>query len=59
MDALAKHAVDFAPSDEIPLYEKSLRPSHNGLLEVWYEFSGKSIDVEIRSDGKAVLIEPS
>jgi len=28
-------------------------------LEIWSEFSGTNFDVEIRSDGKAVLIEPA
>ena len=57
--ALKKFAPSFAPSAEAPRIEKSIRPSKIGLPEIWYEFSGTNFDVEIRSDGKAVLIEPA
>jgi hypothetical protein len=57
--ALATYAPGFEPAAEQPRIEKSVRPSDGGLPEIWYEFSGTSFDVEIRSDGKAVLIEPA
>ncbi len=57
--ALKKFAPSFAPSAEAPRIEKSIRPSDIGLPEIWHEFSGTNFDVEIRSDGKAVWIEPA
>ncbi len=42
------------------IVEADIRP--DGVveeLEIWYEFSGTNFDVEIRSDGKAVWIEPA
>lgn len=57
--ALAQYAPGFTPSNEQPRIEKSIRPSDGGLSEIWYEFSGVDFDVEIRSDGKALLIEPA
>jgi hypothetical protein len=57
--ALEAFAPGFAPSAEQPRIEKSVRPSAIGLPEIWYEFSGTQFDVEIRSDGRAVLIEPA
>jgi len=57
--ALAVHAPGFQPAEQQPRIEKSIRPSEIGLPEIWYEFSGVTFDVEIRSDGKAVLIEPA
>lgn len=57
--ALATHAPGFQPAEEQPRIEKSIRPSAAGLPEIWYEFSGVNFDVEIRSDGKAILIEPA
>jgi hypothetical protein len=57
--ALARFAPGFIPSPERPRIEKSVRPSAIGLPEVWYEFSGTTFDVEIRSDGRAVFIEPA
>jgi hypothetical protein len=57
--ALAKFAAGFTPTEERPRIEKSVRPSAIGLSEIWYEFSGTAFDVEIRSDGRAVLIEPA
>ncbi len=59
MEALARQVPAFEVSKESPTYEKSLRPSRNGLLEVWYEFSGTNFDVEIRSDAKVIVIEPA
>jgi hypothetical protein len=57
--ALARFASGFTPAEGSPQIEKSIRPSDAGLSEIWYEFSGSSFDVEIRSDGRAVLIEPA
>jgi hypothetical protein len=57
--ALATFAPGFQPADQQPRVEKSIRPSAGGLPEIWYEFSGVTFDVEVRSDGKAVLIEPA
>ncbi len=57
--ALSTFAPGFALSTEGPAYEKSFRPSANGLLEIWYEFSGTNFDVEINSNGTSVLIEPA
>ena len=57
--ALKQFAPGFAPAEERPRIEKSIRPSDVGLPEIWYEFSGTNFDVEVRSDGKAVLIEPA
>jgi hypothetical protein len=57
--ALSTHAPGFQPANEQPRIEKSIRPSAIGLPEIWYEFSGQTFDVEIRSDGKAILIEPA
>ena len=59
MQALKMFAPNFSPSNAAPRIEKSIRPSAIGLDEIWYEFSGNTFDVEIRSDGKAVLIEPA
>jgi hypothetical protein len=59
MEALARQVPTFETSKESPMQEKSLRPSKNGLLEVWYEFSGTNFDVEIRSDAKVIVIEPA
>jgi hypothetical protein len=58
MQALKTFAAQFTPADD-GLIEKSVRPSDIGLSEIWYEFSGANFDVEVRSDGKAVLIEPA
>ncbi|MGE3843957.1 MAG: hypothetical protein AB7I50_20475 [Vicinamibacterales bacterium] len=58
-DALEQYAPGFVPATEQPRIEKSVRPSAVGLPEIWYEFSGQNFDVEIRSDGKALLIEPA
>jgi len=58
-EALSRFAPQFTPSDDRPRIEKSIRPSANGLSEIWYEFSGTTFDVEIRSDGKAAFIEPA
>lgn len=47
------HLISFLFSNlEVPT-------SKNGLLEVWYEFSGTNYDVEIRSDAKIIVIEPA
>jgi hypothetical protein len=59
LQALKMFAPNFSPSSAAPRIEKSIRPSELGLDEIWYEFSGSNFDVEIRSDGKAVLIEPA
>jgi len=58
-EALHTFASDFEASDESPAIEKSIRPSAGGLSEIWYEFSGVTFDVEVRSDARAVLIEPA
>ena len=58
-EALHTFAPDFKASDESPAIEKSIRPSAGGLPEIWYEFSGVTFDVEVRSDARAVLIEPA
>lgn len=57
--ALGTFAPNFTPSGDRPRIEKSVRPSDVGLPEIWYEFSGSNFDVEVRSDGKAILIEPA
>jgi hypothetical protein len=57
--ALERFAPGFVPAPGRPRIEKSVRPSDLGLSEIWYEFSGTTFDVEIRSDGRAVLIEPA
>jgi hypothetical protein len=57
--ALERFAPGFTPAPGRPRMEKSIRPSANGLPEIWYEFSGTTFDVEIRSDGRAVFIEPA
>lgn len=57
--ALQQFAPGFVPASGRPKIEKSIRPSAIGLPEIWYEFSGVTFDVEIRSDGKAVFIEPA
>ena len=44
------------PADAQPRIEKSIRPSANGLSEIWYEFSGVTFDVEVRSDGRAHIV---
>jgi hypothetical protein len=58
-EALATFAPGFTAATGRPLIEKSVRPSAIGLSEIWYEFSGVTFDVEVRSDGRAVLIEPA
>jgi hypothetical protein len=58
MQALKMFAPQFVPAQD-GLIEKSVRPSDVGLPIIWYEFSGSNFDVEVRSDGKAVLIEPA
>ena len=58
-EAVRRFAPDFEASDESPAIEKSIRPSTGGLPEIWYEFSGVTFDVEVRSDARAVLIEPA
>jgi hypothetical protein len=58
MQALKTFAPQFVPAPG-GLIEKSVRPSDVGLSEIWYEFSGANFDVEVRSDGRAVLIEPA
>ena len=57
--ALGSFAPHFEASAEPPAIEKSIRPSAGGLPEIWYEFSGVTFDVEVRSDAGAVLIEPA
>jgi hypothetical protein len=57
--ALEQFAPGFTPAGGRGRIEKSVRPSAIGLSEIWYEFSGTTFDVEIRSDGKAVFIEPA
>ena len=59
LQALERFAPNFTPASEKPRIEKSVRPSAVGLSEIWYQFSGTEFDVEIRSDGRAVLIEPA
>jgi hypothetical protein len=59
LQALEAFAPNFTPAQEQPRIEKSIRPSAVGLPEIWYEFSGTQFDVEVRSDGRAVLIEPA
>jgi len=59
LEAVGRFAHDFKASDESPAIEKSIRPSAGGLPEIWYEFSGVTFDVEVRSDARAVLIEPA
>ena len=58
-EALEQFAPSFTPDTGRPLIEMSVRPSDAGLSEIWYEYSGTQFDVEIRSDGKALLIEPA
>ncbi|MGH8606928.1 MAG: hypothetical protein ACREX9_05785 [Gammaproteobacteria bacterium] len=58
-EAVRRFAGNFEASDEPPAIEKSIRPSAGGLPEIWYEFSGVTFDVEVRSDARAVLIEPA
>lgn len=58
-EALSTFAPLFEAADESPAIEKSIRPSLSGLPEVWYEFSGVTFDVEVRSDARALLIEPA
>jgi hypothetical protein len=58
-EALERFAPNFSPSNERPRVEKSIRPSALGLDEIWYEFGGTTFDVEVRSDGRALLIEPA
>lgn len=57
-DAVGNFFPDFQLAEEKPAIEKSIRPSENGLPEIWYEFSGTKFDVEVRSDAKALLVEP-
>ena len=60
MQALERFAPTFSPAACRPRVEKSVHiQSEIGLPEIWYEFSGNMFDVEIRSDGRAVLIEPA
>ncbi len=59
LEALSRHSPDMQPAQDEVLFEKSLRPSRSGLLEVWYEFAGKDFDVDIRSDAQQILIEPA
>jgi hypothetical protein len=56
---MAGRASGFQPAQQQPRIEKSIRPSEIGLPEIWYGFSGVSLDVEVRSDGRAVVIEPA
>jgi hypothetical protein len=58
-EAVRRFALGFEASGESPTIEKSIRPSAGGLPEIWYEFSGVTFDVEVRSDARAVLIEPA
>ncbi|MDQ3775013.1 MAG: hypothetical protein M3461_11955 [Pseudomonadota bacterium] len=58
-EAVRRFALGFEASGESPAIEKSIRPSAGGLPEIWYEFSGVTFDVEVRSDARAVLIEPA
>ncbi|MDQ3565685.1 MAG: hypothetical protein M3436_16755 [Pseudomonadota bacterium] len=57
-EAVRRFAPGFEASEESAI-EKSIRPSAGGLPEIWYEFSGVTFDVEVRSDARAVLIEPA
>ena len=59
LEALNLYFPTFEASPDSPSVEKSLRPSANGLLEVWYEFGGMKFDVEVRSDAKSLLIDPA
>ncbi len=59
LDALTEFAPMYEVSTEAPVIEKSVRPSAIGLSEIWYEFAGTTFDVEVRSDGHAILIEPA
>jgi len=56
LDAKARWFPSFAPEG---LIEKSIRPSDDGLPQIWYEFSGVEFDVEVRRDGAAALVEPA
>lgn len=56
LDAQVQFFPDFVPAG---IVEKSIRPTEAGLPEIWYEFSGDAFDVEVRSDGRAVLAEPA
>lgn len=58
-EALHTFAPEFEFADEAQLIEKSVRPSALGLSTIWYEFSGRDFDVEIRSDAKGIFIEPA
>jgi hypothetical protein len=58
-DAILEFAPAFEAADESPAIEKSIRPSAGGLPEIWYEFSGTTFDVEVRSDARAILVEPA
>ena len=59
MDALESFFPQFELASSPAAVEKSIRPSTNGLPEIWYEFSGSGgFDVEVRSDGRALLAEP-
>lgn len=57
--AVQQFAPNLEASGESPAIEKSIRLSAGGLPEIWYEFSGVTFDVEVRSDARAVLIEPA
>jgi hypothetical protein len=57
--ALRQFFPTFIPANERPAIEKSVRPSKNGLPEIWYEFGGSNFDVEVRSDAKSLLVEPA
>ncbi|MES2746350.1 MAG: hypothetical protein V4655_13040 [Bdellovibrionota bacterium] len=59
LEALNLYFPNFEASTDSPSVEKSVRPSANGLLEVWYEFGGMKFDVEVRSDAKSLLIDPA
>jgi len=59
LEAVSRFAAGFEASDESSAIEKSIRPSAGGLSEILYEFSGVTFDVEVRSDARAVLIEPA
>jgi hypothetical protein len=62
LNALHTFAPEFEfadPATEPRLIEKSIRPSALGLSTIWYEFSGRTFDVEIRSDAKGIFIEPA
>ncbi|TPV92479.1 MAG: hypothetical protein B7733_25540 [Myxococcales bacterium FL481] len=59
IDALYTMFPHFEAAPGRPKVEKSIRPSAMGLNEVWFEFAGVEFDVEVRSDGRALLAEPA